>query len=108
MNKFRLLAIALVFGTASLFANNEINPDISKDEIRNQIIELVADSQVSIDVDIVVNVTFTFSSEGEIVILNVDSKDEAILDFLRATMNSKKLENPGKVNRHYTMPISLK
>lgn len=108
MNKFRLLAIALVFGTASLFANNEINPNISKDEIRKQIVELVADSEVSVDVELVINVTFTFSSEGEIVILDVDTQEEEILDFLRTTINSKKLENPGKVNRHYTMPISLK
>jgi len=108
MNKFRLLALALVVGTASLFANNEINPQASKEEIRKQIVELVADSEVIIDVEMVVNVTFTFSSEGEIVILSVDSKDKEILDFLRTSINSKKLKNPGKENRHYTMPISLK
>jgi len=108
MNKFKLLALALVVGTVSLFANNEINPDTSKDEIRNQIVELVADSEVIIDVEMVVNVTFTFSTEGEIVILDVDSKDEEILDFLRTSINSKKLKNPGKANRHYNMPISLK
>ena len=41
MNKFKLLAIAFVFGTASLFANSINNPEVSGDEIRAQINELI-------------------------------------------------------------------
>jgi len=107
MNKFRLLAIALVLGTASLFANT-INPEVSRDEIRKQIIELVGQSKVSVNDVTTVNVTFTFSSEGEIVVLKVDSKDEQVLSFVRENLNSKKLEKPARANRYFTMPISIK
>jgi len=108
MNKFRLLAIALVLGTTSLLANTIINPEVSRDEIRKQIVELVGNSKVSIDDITTVNVTFTFSSEGEIVVLKVDSRDEQVLNFVRKNLNSKKLEKPGKVNRHFSMPITIK
>ena len=108
MNKFRLLAIALVLGTTSLLANTIINPEVSRDEIRKQIVELVGNSKVSIDDITTVNVTFTFSSEGEIVVLKVDSRDEQVLNFVRKNLNSKKLEKPGKANRHFSMPITIK
>ena len=108
MNKFKLLAIALVLGTTSLFANNIINPEVSKDEIRQQIIELVQDSQNTIDSQITVNVTFTFSTSGEIVVKKVDSSDKEVLAFIRKNINSKVLENPGRANRNFTMPIVIK
>jgi hypothetical protein len=108
MNKFRLLAIALVFGTTSLFASTIITPDVSKDEIRDQIVELVENSNIKIDKEVSVNVTFTFSSEGEIVVLKVNSIDKQVLSFIRENINSKILENPGKINRHYKMDISIK
>ena len=108
MNKFRLLAIALVFGTTSLFASTIITPDVSKDDIRKQIIELVENSTTEINSQVIVNVTFTFNTSGEIVVLKVNSKDKQVLTFIRENLNSKTLENPGKANRHYTMAINIK
>ena len=107
MNKFRLLAIALVFGTKSLFASTIITPEVSKDEIRQQIIELVENSETVIENQVVVHVTFTFSTDGKIVVLKVNSKDKQVLTFIRENLNSKSLENPGKANRHYTMAIII-
>lgn len=107
MNKFKLLAIALVFGTTSLFANNIINPEVSKDQIRQQIIELVQHSQNSIDSQITVNVTFTFSTSGEIIVKKIDSSDKEVLAFIRKNINSKKLKNPGRANKNFTMPIVI-
>lgn len=108
MNKFRLLAIALVFGTTSLFASTIITPEVSKDEIRKQIIELVENSTTEINSQVTVNVTFTFNTSGEIVVLKVNSKDKQVLTFIRENLNSKTLENPGKANRQYTMAINIK
>ncbi|REE83457.1 hypothetical protein BX611_0748 [Lutibacter oceani] len=108
MNKFKLLVVALLLGTTSLFANTIINPEISKDEIRKQIVELVQNSENTFENQITVHVTFTFSSEGEIVVLKVNSTDKKVLSFIRETLNSKKLENPGKTHKHYTMAINIK
>ncbi|GGK37569.1 MULTISPECIES: hypothetical protein [Flavobacteriaceae] len=108
MNKFRLLAIALVFGTTSLFASTIITPDVSKDEIRKQIVELVENSESLVENQVLVQVTFTFSSEGEIVVLKVNSRDKQVLNFIRETLNNKTLENPGRANRHYTLAINIK
>lgn len=107
MNKFKLLAIAFVLGTTSLFANNIITPEVSKDEIRQQIIELVQHSENNIEGQVTVTLTFTFSTSGEIVVKRVDSMNKEVLAFVRKNINSKKLVNPGKAHRNYTMPIVI-
>ncbi|MFD1293055.1 hypothetical protein ACFQ5N_04315 [Lutibacter holmesii] len=108
MNKFKLMAIALVFGVSSLFANNIINPEVSKDEIRQQIVELVQDANHTIDSEVTVNVTFTFSTSGEIIVKKVNSTNPQVLAFIRENINSKVLVNPGRANRNFTMPIVIK
>ena len=108
MNKFKLMAIAFVLGTASLFASPINNPDVSSDEIRSQIIELVNASASNIDTEISANITFSFNTEGEIVVLKVESLDKNVLTFIRENINGKKIENPGKVRKKYEMFITVK
>ncbi len=108
MKNIKLLVITLILGTSSLFANSIINPEVSKDEIRKQIIELVQNSNDIVSEQIDVKVTFTFNTKGEIVVLKVGSKDKNVLAFIREKLNGKVLENPGKVFRQYSMPISIK
>ena len=108
MKKIKLLVLALVLGTSSLFANSIINPDVSKEEIRKQIIELVQDSNNIVNEKIDVKVTFTFNTDGEIIVLKVGSSDKRVLTFIREKLNGKVLENPGKVYKQYSMPISIK
>ena len=108
MRKFKLLALALVIGTASLFATNVDNPDVPKKEIRNQIISLLKAPNFSVIDEITVNISFTFSSEGEIVVLNVDSKNSDVLNFIRKNLNYKKIKNPGERDKLYTMPLKMK
>lgn len=108
MNKFRLLAIALVFGTASLFANNITSPDVSKEEIRKQIIELVENSEITFESQVSINISFTFSSEGEIIVTKVDSRDKNVLTFIRKNINGKKLKNPGTEGKELKMSFLIK
>ena len=107
MNKFKLMAIALVFGAASLFANTISNPEVSGDEIRKQIIELVDNASENLETSISVNVTFSFNSEGEIVVLKVSSKEKNVLNFIRENMNGKTIETPGKNRKKYSMFITV-
>lgn len=108
MKKVKLLIVAFVVSTMSLFANEGENPVVSKDEIRAQIIELLQNINTNVSSEIVVDVTFTFNTEGEIVVLKVQSDNKEVLGFIRTNLNGKKLENPGKVKREYTMPINVR
>jgi hypothetical protein len=108
MRKFKLLALALVIGTASLFATNTNNPDVVKKEIRTQIIDLLGAPDFTVADEINVTISFTFSSEGEIVVLDVNSKNRDVLNFVRENLNYKKIDNPGERDKLYTMPLKVK
>jgi hypothetical protein len=102
-----LVALALVIGTTTLFANN-VNPDNSTNEIRNQIVALMDAPNFNINQEITVTITFTFSSAGEIVVLNVDSKDSDVLNYVRKNLNQKVISNPGEKFKHYTIPLTIR
>jgi len=106
MNKYKLLAIALLIGTLSLFANDK-RPNVSKDEIVKQIIELVQVAQPTFANNTTINLTLTFSSEGEIVVLDIDSKNKEVIKFVLDNINYKKIENPGKRDKRYTINLPL-
>lgn len=107
MKKFKLMAIALVMGTSSLFASSIIDPAVSSDEIKEQIVELIENVNINFDENKSVDLIFTFSSAGEIVVLDVDSNDRDVIKFIRRNVNYKKIENPGVQNLIYTVTIKL-
>ncbi len=106
MRKFKLLAIALVIGTASLFAVNS-EADVPKKEIRTQIVNLLNTADFEVEHELTVNISFTFSSEGEIVVLNVDSMNRDVLNYIRKNLNYQKIQNPGEKYKLYTMPLII-
>ena len=106
MKKIMLVALALVIGTASVVANNVL-PDNPKKEIRTQIVKLLDTPNFTLQEDINVLVTFTFSSEGEIVVLDISSRNKNVLKYVRKNLNYKKIQNPGERDKLYEMPLRL-
>jgi len=107
MKKIKLLALALFIGTVGLFANN-INSDDSVYKMRDQIIELMDTPNFTVNKEITVKITFTFSSKGEVIVLNVDSKDSDVLNYIRKNLNQKVISNPGEQFKQYTLPLTIK
>jgi len=107
MKKFKLMAIALVMGTASLFATSNVNPVGSVEEIREQITELVDAVHINFDENKTVDLIFTFSSAGEIVVLDIDSNDREVIKFIRRNVNYKKIDNPGVKDLIYTVRLRI-
>ena len=107
MKKFKLMAIALVMGTTSLFASSIVNPVGSIEEIHEQIIELIDNVNVDFDENKSVDLIFTFSSAGEIVVLDIDSNDREVIKFIRRHVNYKKIDNPGVQDLIYTVTLKI-
>lgn len=107
MRKLKLLALALVIGAMSSYAVNLEDPGAPKEEIRNQIVKILKSPDFAVDNKMKVEISFTFSSEGEIVVLRVESKNRDVLNYIRENLNYKKIENPGTRDKIYTMPLTL-
>jgi len=108
MKKFKLLALALVISTAGLFAANTENPENLNKELRTQIVKLLQTPDFVIEKDITVTLKFTFSSEGEIVVLCPGCENKDIVAYIRKNLNYKKFDTPGEKDKIYTMPLKLK
>ena len=107
MRTLKLTLVALLIGTTTLLATTS-NPDPVKAELRSQIVELLAAPDFTVDKETIVNIEFTFSTEGEVVVLKIDSYDKEVIDYVRENLNYKKIDNPGTANKLYTVPLKLK
>ena len=107
MKKFKLLALAFVIGTASLFAVNVNEPTDFNKEIRNQVIKLLKDPNFVVEQEMNVVLTFTFSSEGEIVVLCAGCENQKIVNYIRKNLNYKKFKTPGVRDKIYKMPLKI-
>ena len=106
MKRIKLLAFAFVIGTSSLFAT-EIIPDIPVKEVRHQVVKLFSTHDFMIENDINIVVIFEFNIEGKIVVLHVNSKNRAVLNYVERYMNNKRIVNPGEVGRVFRVPIKF-
>ena len=107
MRKLKLLALALVIGTASSFALNSEDPGAPKEEIRDQIVKILKAPEFDVNKEMDVEISFTFSSEGEIVVLEVSTRNREVLNYIRENLNYKKIQNPGVRDKLYTMPLKI-
>ena len=107
MKKLMLTALAIVITTATLFAAN-VTPDETNKNIRSQIIKLMDAPDFSISEETTVAINFTFDSEGAIIVLSVDSKDRAVLNYVRKHLNHKVIANPGERDKLYSFDLTVK
>lgn len=107
MKKFKLLMLAFVIGTASLFAMETESPESLEKEMRNEIVKLLQSPDFVIDEEINVVLKFTFNSEGEIVVLCPGCKNREIVDYIREHLNRRKFENPGIKDKIYKLPLKI-
>jgi hypothetical protein len=106
MKNLKVLLFALLLSTSVVFANNFV-PDIPVKEIRSQVADLFTTPEFKVTEDIVVNITFTFSTDGDIIVLSVDSKDPEILKYVRNNLNHKYIDTPGEPNRIFSLPLKI-
>jgi hypothetical protein len=107
MKNLKLLALALVIGSASLFANTTSVLDIPAKQIAQQVSELFDTPEFNVNQDLKVMVVFTFDTEGKIVVLKVDSKDPDVLRYIRQTLKNKSIDTPGEPYRQFTLPLTI-
>lgn len=108
MKKIILMALAFVIGTASLFADGSPTVDDPNREIRNEIVQLLDTPEFIVNEDISVILTFTFNSEGEIVVLCPGCKNKDVVNYIRENLNHKKFMNPGEKDKLYKLPLKIK
>jgi len=107
MKNFKLFALALFIGTTGLFASEMSINDIENPNIETQIENLLNHTKFTFDNTQEVQIKFTFTYEGKIVVVEVDSKDRDVLNYIRKNLNGKAIKNPGEKNKMYSLSLKL-
>ncbi|WP_299684270.1 hypothetical protein [uncultured Dokdonia sp.] len=105
--KIYVVAILLAVGTTTSFASNT-TPKVEnkKVAVTTQIAELLKNPEMEINEDIEAKVTFMVNNKKELVVINVDTKNESIDAFIKSRLNYKKL-NTLKVGEEWVLPVRI-
>jgi hypothetical protein len=107
MKKLKLFTIALLIGTTGLFASEMSRNDVENPTIGTQIENLLNYTEFTFDNTSEVQIKFTFTSEGKIVVVKVNSNDKKVLNYIRKNLNGKEIKNPGERGKMYSLSLKL-
>ena len=107
MKNIKLFVIALLIGTTGVFASEISTNELKNPTIGSQIENLLENTEFSFNNTSAVQITFTFSSEGEIVVLKVNSVDKQVLNYIRENLNGKTIKNPGERDKIYHLSLKM-
>ncbi len=110
MKKISVFLLATVFAVGSVLANETEPKTINNAAISAEMTKLLKDPDFKVDQDVRTLVKFTLNDDNEIVVLSIDSKDEQIRGYIKASLNYKKLAT--KVNKEdlpeFKLPVMIK
>lgn len=106
MNQF-LAAVAL-FAVVNVSASSTPEPVNPTKTLATQIHEMLESNTFNVSEDLTAKVQFTINKDGEIVVLSVDTEDEALEGFVKRRLNYKKVElNNFREGKKYTVPVRI-
>ena len=97
-----VLLVGSVATAATIPTKEKVNP--TTEEFKS----LLSDSSFIVEADTYAYVTFMLNKEGEVVVLSVDTENEAVEYFVKARLNYHRLITPLEHGIEYKLPVLLK
>ncbi|MFC5046694.1 hypothetical protein ACFSTE_10270 [Aquimarina hainanensis] len=108
MKNLKVVLVAFALVVSGVMSASTV-PGKDKRSVSAEIGELLKSPSFKIKQDIKAEVTFTLNKDKEIVVLSVDTKDEKIVDFIKARLNYKKVSGVLPLGYdEYIVPVRLK
>lgn len=107
MKKLTVILIATLF-SFNAFANDVKPVKETKSELRAEIVQLLGDIEFDLDKNLTGTVEFVINNRGELIIVNVDSKDTNVELYVKRQLNYKHISTKAVVKgRIYKMPLKI-
>ena len=102
-----VLIAALAISSFSFASNNPLS-DEKPLTISAEISQLLEKNSMQLAEVTTFQVTFVVNKEKEVVIIDVDSENPAIKEFIKSRLNYKKLNAVTKCGQRYFLPVTIK
>lgn len=99
------LFVALL--SVSTFANNAKPVEDLKSSIRTEIVKLLGHVNFSLEKNTKTTVEFMINKKGQIIVLDVDSKNTKINSFVKSKLNYKFIAPRNLAGKTFKMPLTL-
>ncbi|MFD2826359.1 hypothetical protein ACFSYG_07740 [Leeuwenhoekiella polynyae] len=109
MKKLHVLVLALALTATNLFANTDPKPESKSVELRAQVVALLGNSDIELEQDILENnIHFMVTAQGKLVVLNVDTENKIIENYIKSRLNYKKTDIKVSGNRFFNITYTIK
>lgn len=107
MKKLIVLALIIVFGSATVVASNP--EKTTPENLRSEIVKILNAPEFSFEEkEVSALIKFTLNSKGEIVVLSVDSDNEQVDFYVKNELNYKRIVNVNtQRGQIFTMPLRI-
>jgi hypothetical protein len=103
--KVILVALTLMFGT--LFTTAAIPDDTVKTPFSAEIERLLEDNDLFLGHDAYATITFVVNTEGEIVVLDVDTENQLVKQFINERLSYYKIKAKMQKGKEYKVPVRV-
>ena len=109
MKKLQILAALLVMlTTASLIANTDPKPETASAQLRQQVVELLGTPDFELkENSLNSEIHFMVTAQGSIVVLDVETQDQAIENYIKSRLNYKQAKVAIAENRFFNLSYKI-
>lgn len=103
-SKLSLVLLSLLCSMNLVASKPETSEQLLKNEIQNLIGPFP--HKISLEEDLITSVEFEINKNNEIVVINIKSKNDAVVDYVRTRLNYKRLKvRSNHVKNKFNLPI---
>lgn len=107
MKNLKMYAVAILLAVGTTVFANDTNPvKTTPENVTTQIAELLKNPEMNVDQDIMAKVTFMVNENKELVVINVDTKNERVDAFIKSRLNYKKLDAVA-TGKEWVVPVRI-
>ena len=107
MKKVKVILVALTLMLGTLFTTAATPAKLVKTPFSAEIAKLLEDPNFLENVDVYTTVTFVINSEGELVVMDVDTDNDLVERFIKSRLNYYMVKTSMQKGKEYKVPIRI-
>ncbi len=107
MKNVKVILVALTLMLGTLFTTAATPANLVKTPFSVEIEKLLEDNDLLLSVDVYATITFVINTEGEIVVLDVDTENRTVKQFISDRLSYHKIKAKMQKGKEYKVPVRI-
>ena len=107
MKKVKVILVALTLMLGTLFTTAATTTNELKTPFSAEIENLLDDNDLLLGVDVFATITFVVNTEGEIVLLDVDTDNQLVKQLINERLSYYKVKAKMQKGKEYKVPVRI-